>query len=126
MGTNYYHRYNHCDCCGRYDERHICKSMVTFRGYRPDSDWPDDFTGPLLTSWRQWKAELLAGGSVWNEYGDALDTAEFIAAVESTRPDSRRRQYDRVQENAYRHPGRPTDQDWLDGDGFSFYGGEFS
>jgi hypothetical protein len=28
MGTNYYSRRNRCDCCGRYDERHIGKSSA--------------------------------------------------------------------------------------------------
>lgn len=126
MGTNYYHRYAHCDCCGRYDERHICKSMVTFRGYRPDPDWPDEFTGPLLASWRQWKRELIdRGGQVWDEYGRQHDLAEFIAAVESTKPEHRRRQCDWVQEHAGDY-GTRGDRYWLDGDGFSFYDGEFS
>ena len=121
MGTNYYHRFNHCDCCGRYDERHICKSMVMFRGYRPAPDWPDEFAGPLLTSWRQWREALRQEGEVWDECGRQFDVQQFIAAVESTDPDSRRRQFEWVQAH-----GTVRDKDWLDGDGFSFYDGEFS
>lgn len=125
MGTNYYHRYDHCECCGRYDERHICKSLRTFRGYRPDPDWPDEFTGPLLATWQQWKAELLKGGEVWDEYGRREETAAFIEAVEATKPEHRRRQYDWMVEHA-RDYGLSLGRDWLDPEGFSFAEGEFS
>ena len=120
MGTNYYHRFGHCDCCGRYDERHIGKSMTMFRGYRPDPDWPGDTT-PTITSWQEWKAALRADGQIVDEYGREHDVEEFITAVEATDPDRRRRQFDWVQQY-----GATRDNDWLDADGFSFYAGEFS
>lgn len=124
MGANYYHRFGHCDCCGRYDERHICKSLVMFQGYRPDPDWPEDPT-PTLVTWEGWKLALRADGTVWDEYGREHDVESFIADVEATKPEYRRRQYDWVQENRYGY-GRDADSDWLDPDGFSFCNREFS
>ncbi len=121
MGTNYYHRYNACDCCGRYDERHICKSMLSFQGYRPAPDWPEDFTGPEVVSWKQWRSVIEASGEVWDEYGRKWDPAEFTAAVEATDPASRRRHYDWMVEH-----GMPLSRDWLDSDGFSFTTVDFS
>lgn len=125
MGANYYHRFAHCDCCGRYDERHIGKSLVMFRGYRPDPDWPDDFTGPVLASWQQWKEALSKEGEVWDEYGRQHDVQQFIADVESTDPVRRRRQYDWMQQHSAEY-FLELDHDWLDADGFSFTGREFS
>lgn len=120
MGTNYYHRSGHCDCCGRYDERHIGKSMVMFRGYRPDPDWPEDPTLTLVT-WEHWKAALRADGTIRDEYGREWDVNEFIAEVESTESRQRRRQFDWMEEHYSETPN-----DWLDPDGFSFCDREFS
>lgn len=120
MGTNFYHRYNHCDCCGRYDERHIGKNMTMFQGYRQDPDWPDPT--PEIVSWQQWKEILRTEGEVWDEYHRLWDLEAFISAVENTDPARRRRQYDWVM----RHRFTPKHLDWLDADGFSFHEGDFS
>lgn len=136
MGTNYYWRHNICSCCGRYDSMHICKSLVSFQGYFDEAEWDDERrefkpAPPLIVSWQQWKAKLRAGeGEVWDEYGDRLDTEQFIADVEATDADNRRRQYDWVVRNDglgyHREFGVVPRGEWLDPDGFSFYGGEFS
>jgi hypothetical protein len=123
MGTNYYHRFNACECCKRYDERHICKSMTSFQGFRPDPDWPDDST-VSITSWAGWKQKIRADGEVWDEYGRQWDVEQFIADVETTSPESRRRQYDWMVEHNHRYGG--LDHDWLDADGFSFTDTDFS
>lgn len=123
MGTNYYHRSNICTCCGRYDERHICKSMLSFQGYKRPVGEDASFTEVL--SWADWKQELLAGGEIWSEYGYQVDTDQFIRDVESRAVQDRRRQYDWVQENGNRYGERFRDRYWLDADGFSFYDGEF-
>lgn len=124
MGTNFFHHTNACEHCGRHDERHIGKSFRMFQGYRPDPDWPDDPT-PYLTSWQHWKAALLAGGEIWDEYGTRWDAEDFIARVEATEKSLRRRQYDAVAEHAKLH-GIAVRNDWIDGDGFSFCDLEFS
>jgi hypothetical protein len=122
MGTNYYHRYNSCEHCGRHDERHICKSLVMFRGYR-SSEWDDPPSEDLIVDWRTWKTVLRADGEVWDEYGRHVPTEQFIADVEDTDKAARRRQYDFMM----RHPGYGSSYtDWLDPDGFSFCDGEFS
>lgn len=134
MGTNYYWRHNACGTCDRYDEWHICKSRVSFRGRFEAPEWDEDTCSygpqrPVVVSWQEWKALLRGGGEVWDEHGVRLAAAAFIADVESTSRAARRRQYDWC----VAHPERVQNVDvvgdrgtWLDADGFSFYGGEFS
>lgn len=127
MGTNYYHRTSICECCDRYDEQHIGKSHIMFEAplyHDPANPYPPK---PAVRSWSEWKERLLAGGEVWDEYGDQHKVEDFIAAVESSSPEARRRQYDHVKRV------RPDmcdfeafDCDWLDADGFSFHAGPFS
>lgn len=121
MGTNYYHRFNHCDCCGRYDERHIGKNLTMFQGYRPDPYFPEEFTGPEITAWAQWKEVLRTEGEIWDEHGRQWDIDEFIAQVERTEKSTRRRQYDSIVDHYVDHR-----MDWIDADGFSFHEGEFT
>lgn len=130
MGTNFYHRTNICTCCNRYDERHICKSGVSFQGYRNDSQ--DMFLGPPvpptypreILSWADWKAVICEGGEVWDEYGTHWNVAEFLAYVEDSTREERGWQYQWVQEHR-NEPYTQHDRYWLDPDGFSFYDGEF-
>lgn len=137
MGTNYYWRHNICDCCHRYDEMHICKSLRSFRGYFGEREWSDEHrrmlpAPPLVVSWRQWRDKLRSAGEVWDEYGTRQDTEEFIARVEAVPLADRRRQHDWVVEHyppgvlGHRPVGVQPDGEWLDADGFSFYGGAFS
>lgn len=121
MGTNYSHRYNACDCCGRYEEAHVCKNLTSF-------SWlVDEHDNVLVASWAEWKSRLLAGGTVVDEYGVTHDTEKFIEQVEATTPEARRKHYDWLVDHGAGSVGvEPgTGVDWLDADGFSFYGGEF-
>lgn len=112
MGTNYYARTDVCECCGRGDERHICKSLTSFRGY-------SEFD-LKLRSWRDWKSFLQRDNiTVWTEYGEQIPVEKFIADVEATPREARERQTRWVLK--YHDPSR----DWLDAEGFSFHDGEF-
>lgn len=141
MGTNYFATYQHCECqCPACTERiHICKSLVSFRGYRQDPKdlemWPDD-TPPAspwgdIASWSDWRAVLLGEkpgpkiSGIVDEYGSQHEIAEFIARIDATEKEDRRRQYDAVQHYIGAFPP-DTSNYWLDPDGYSFYGGEFS
>ncbi len=136
MGTNYYWRHNICTCCHRYDEQHICKSLTSFQAYFGDAEWDDTTkqfgTAPaLIASWADWKSVLAGDGAVFDEYGDRIEVAQFIADVEATDPSARRRQYDWCCAHPRGMGIRALDQvvpggDWLDADGFSFYGADFS
>lgn len=136
MGTNYYWRHNICSCCARYDELHICKSFGTFRGHFSESEWDDKrrqfVYPPLIVSWAAWAEKLRSGGEVWDEYGRRHDTEEFIATAESVPAKRRRQHYDYCAEHhppgaiGYREKAVAPDGEWLDADGYSFYGGEFS
>lgn len=128
MGTNYYWVAPPCEHCGRSDDRlHICKTYTMFHG-----TFDEDAAGepiPKPVSWQQWKEHLrTAEGRIVDEYGREHDVEDFIAEVEATSPEARRWQYDWVASHP-RHghvigniePGA----DWLDEDGFSFYGASF-
>lgn len=136
MGANYYWRHDICSCCGRYDELHICKSLTSFQAQFAEAEW-DDLAKqyappePLAVSWSDWKDLIRKDGEVWDEYGHRQDVDDFIARVEATDPLSRRRQYDWCVNHPQDVPRRRIDRvgprgEWLDADGFSFYGGEFS
>lgn len=133
MGTNYYWESEPCGCCGHSSQRlHVCKSLVMFRGHFRKPDWDDDRSTPdvQLPSWVEWRRFLLnTPGRIVDEYGDVHDRHRFIERVEATGRDARRRQCDWVRFNS--PSGQVVDVpasglDWLDGDGFSFYGDEFS
>ncbi len=132
MGTNYSWRHNICECCGRYDELHICKSFRTFRGHFGE-EWNGRTMRSLpIVSWQGWKTKLLSGGEVWDEYGQRRNTDVFIEEVESVSPADRRKHHDYCVEHyppgaiGHRAVGVGPDMQWLCPDGFSFYGGEFS
>jgi hypothetical protein len=79
MGTNYYARYNACECCGRYDEAHIGKSMRTVRAHDGKSDLvPFIGSGYEYTEvlrFADWRTILtLPGVTVWDEYGEQVIT----------------------------------------------------
>lgn len=83
MGTNYYVRYNRCDCCGRYDELHMCKS---FRTYQAHWDLPHINPVGQITSVSDWLKLLeMPGVEVWDEYGDQHDPVEVRARISDSR-----------------------------------------
>lgn len=84
MGTNYYARFNNCDCCGRYDEAHICRSYATYRAYTNEWDNPlKDLYGEV-TSVADWLRVLaLPGVEVWDEYGRPVLTDQFVEYVKA-------------------------------------------
>lgn len=102
MGTNYYARYNACDCCGRYDSAHIGKSQYLVRIWPAalDPRWPDDAPENCLPgtrgetpirSFADWRAFLIPKievpktmsgrdvirmpppPTVWDEYGRQIE-----------------------------------------------------
>ncbi len=126
MGTNYFAMVDVCGCCGRpRAELHICKSLRIFRGYR-HVDFEVHHTpelGDELLSWEQWKGALRAPSvQVRDEYGRDVDTERFIADVEAVPVERRRHHYDVMMSEYPEHGG----DEWLDADGFSFCGREFS
>lgn len=104
----------------------------SLQGHR-DTDMPVD-------TWAKWKQIILLPTSkVVDEYGHEHDPAAFIAEVESTTVENRRRQYDWIrdhQDDEMRGwygvipegitPPANTGDEWLCPDGFSFNYREFS
>lgn len=121
MGTNYYHRFNLCSECGRYDERHIGKHSFgwefSFRGYK---QW-EDYKG--FRSWADWQRELAKGGKIFDEYGTEISRADFVAMVEATK--GKLSHYDEIL-NSPKYGASFLQDDWKDAEGWSFSATEFS
>jgi hypothetical protein len=81
MGTNYYHRTNICEHCGRYDETHIGKSSAGWVfGFQAIVNY--DNCGHDIATYAQWLERLKAGGKIVDEYNGELTVEEFIKVVE--------------------------------------------
>jgi hypothetical protein len=121
VGTNYYQRTNICECCGRYEERHIGKKSAgwefSFQGYNEDIE---------IYSWEDWKKVLKEKGKIFNEYGEEISYEEFVKLVE----DSKGGEYNgRLNTNHYDYcekDGCITNNDWKDPEGHSFSLSDFS
>jgi hypothetical protein len=133
MGTNYYAETAPCPAacehCSRATQVHICKSLINFRGYIPDPDWPDEpFDDRLgeIRDWATWRAVLRSPEvlRIVDEYGHEHDTEEFITSVEATSLVGRRRQYEWMSDHRYDEVARG--HEWIDPDGFSFSSSAFS
>ena len=114
MSTNYYLRYNICECCNRFDEIHIGKSSYKwrflFRGY-------DDFS-PVLQTYDQW-FEFIGDqlyrdtAEIVNEYGKIVQFGDFVEMVEDKQKDP---------ENKIHN----FDNNYVDVRGYNFSNREFS
>lgn len=132
MSTNYYWRRNICTCCDRYDELHVghfAGGGWSFQGYIPQPF--GDESHPLLTSWVLWKAELRKPGQLWSEHGYERPVEGFIEDIDAVPTKSRRRQYDWLKAHPESVDQSRLDRieagcDWLDEDGYSFHGGDFT
>lgn len=122
MGTNYYHRINICETCGRYDEHHIGKSSggwtFSFHGQRDDD--PDGLLGGKVVSIGDWR-QRLKFGPIFDEYGRHVDTEDFWELVEKKKDGKNHTEYCRKE-----HPRFYIQTCWLDDEGNSFSEGEFS
>lgn len=97
-----------------------------------------EFFDGSITTWQQWKNIILMGGTVVDEYGVVQDSLAFIAEVESTTVENRRRQWDYIRTHTKERgwiggcipegiePPLDTNDEWLCPDGFSFTFREFS
>ena len=123
MSTNYYHRYNICDLCERYDERHIGKSsggwQFSFRAYQNEN------LNLVIISWNDWKS-VLVKGKIFDEYGTEISYDDFIAKVESSK--GKQNHYDYVKDSPnYREYGmKPLEGCFKDSDNWDFSYEEFS
>lgn len=123
MSTNFYHRFNECECCGRYDERHIGKRSggweFSFRAYT------DEEGKPFAVSWQNWKA-ILKKGRIFDEYGKEVTYDEFVADVEESK--GKTNHYDYVKgAPQYREYGMDFLRgEFKDSEGWSFSGEAFS
>lgn len=121
MGCNYYHRTNICPLCERYDERHIGKSsggwQFNFQGYRDLSEETQ------IASYQDWLRELGKGGEIVDEYGGQLTLVEFRERVENRGEQNWRNHTLYCQEHFPEHARLYC---WLDLEGYSFTGCDFS
>ena len=127
MGTNYYFRTNICNCCDRYDEKHIGKSSAgwqfSFQGYSASNG--DDVE---ITSWEDWKSFILDNtGGIFDEYGKFYYFHEFIKLVEDKQKGTFNNEPNKNHYDYLKEEGRYSlDKDWKDEEGYSFTSSEFS
>jgi len=125
MGTNYYHRTNICDCCNRYDEKHIGKSSAgwqfSFQGYED---------APEILSYKDWLRVLWQSlmidktGKIFNEYNKEMSYDDFVEMVKK-KQSGPHNQYDEVQKEC-KERGYSIQNDWKDEEGYAFTFAEFS
>jgi hypothetical protein len=128
MGTNYYVKENHCECCKRYDTPlHIGKSSggwsFSFHGYRELG----------LISWPAWKFYLFStNATIVDEYGQDMPYAEFVEMIETVKAPGYmyKEGHQNLQHNEYgkKAPYKYFDakHDWDDDLGYAFGDKEFS
>jgi hypothetical protein len=109
MGTNYYHHIDVCECCGRAGEVvHVGKSSA---------GWTFTFQGTEeIRSYQDWLDAMEAdpASKILDEYGREISLEDFKAIVELKRDENRN------------HARDYPDGSWLDPDGHSFSGHDFS
>lgn len=119
MGTNYYTVKNICEHCHRHDrDLHIGKSSAgwtfSFQGYRAD------YHVPKIETYEQW-LDMLKEERIFDEYGEEITLAELKEIVEKKRSEpNNHTTYVEIH-----HPDHAKNC-WLDGQGNSFTGVEFS
>lgn len=148
MGTNYYWTPTNSLGFPSPCSLHIGKLsggwQFMFQGHTPESLkalWahrPDAHTLPsqhTLKSWKQWKALILSGGLVSDEYDNTLRAEDFIEMVQARSPG--KFWHDKPLQNhllvlredaRYRDDPRWHDEslNWLDSEGFCFSISSFS
>lgn len=135
MGTNYYLRYNICNCCNRYDELHIGKSSggwqflfhqvdedINSRDINPESILLDvSKTHVIIDSYQKWKRFIdrfvsdYEVAKIFDEYDNEIEPSELFNKIESNR--------DLL---SHYHNVKDDSNCFVDDDGHSFIKGEFS
>lgn len=129
MGTNYYLRYNECQCCGRYDEVHIGKSSFGWR-----FAWHGYTEAPAglhpIKSVADWR-DAIKKGTIYNEYGEKQDADTFIQTRLAIPRDGFKcpigaLESGRIYEQAYIEARLSSGEAWFSPEQEAFYGTEFS
>jgi len=142
MGTNYYIRYNLCNCCNRYDEIHIGKSSAGWQFsfhavddsdikmalFDPKDMLDDTDRHLIISSFQDWKSFIekyvikYKAAKIYNEYDELQDPIEFFKLIEAKRKEENNQaKYVMKSESSYRYRG-----DYVDDEGYSFSPGDFS
>jgi len=118
MKVNYYTGENYCESCKRFDK--FCHIGVAafghafiFRGY----------TWAKLESWQDWK-EYLKIKEIYDEFGDRVSYSWFVNYIETYKSP------DYVSEDNMKNISvnevALSIHDWIDDEGYSFRGQEFT
>lgn len=131
MGTNYYFRYNICDCCDRYDQLHIGKSSYGWkflfhavdeyidpRTLDPKEALLDnDDTRIVISSFQHWKKFIekfvseFKTAKIYDEYNCDIEPDEFFKMLNNKQGKSHYTE---------------TKSGFIDSEGYDFVDGEFS
>uniref|UniRef100_A0A6M3JPB9 Uncharacterized protein n=1 Tax=viral metagenome TaxID=1070528 RepID=A0A6M3JPB9_9ZZZZ len=108
MGSNFYHRTNLCDKCGRYDEEHIGKCSW---------GWSFSFHATEdIKTYKDWLEKFKQGGEIWDEEGEKFTIKEFKNLVkQKINGQNHAKLYKEKYQDCYNDP-----------EGHSFMKGEFS
>lgn len=105
MGTNFYFRFNMCDCCDRYDEIHIGKSSggwqflfqfvnqtINPKRLDPKSALLNEEKNILVVdSFKKWKTLIdryvveYKTAKIYNEYNEEVSASDLYELIESKR-----------------------------------------
>ena len=124
MGTNYYARYEICECCKRYEELHIGKSSAgwsfSFRGYS------EEYMLYGVKSFDDWKRVIKEHNmKIYDEYGNYITLDEFIGIVESKKGGENLFTYSKKNGVQSSIDLSVLERMWLDNEGNSFSDMEF-
>lgn len=137
MGTNYYIRYNICDCCDRYEEFHIGKSSygwqfsfqeinsgneINLKDLDPKTMLLDADDYVELKSFQDWKSFIekyvidFETAKIYDEYDEEIEPQTFFDMVR-----------DKQTTENKNHTVEVNDEySYLDSEGYSFSKGDFS
>ena len=127
MSTNYYWRYNICECCKRYDEVHIGRSSggwsFSFHALESYSK-----VGEIKSykAWLDFFKKQKGKGKMYDEYGRWVSMKKFKELVESKRDEKLNHTTYCLQSSDHATRAHAYENCFLDNEGHSFSCGEFS
>ena len=131
MGTNYYMRYDNCECCSRHEEIHIGKKsygwQFSFQAHNPEVSWapmgylgisdPKDF---LINSWKDWQRYLqMKEHKIFDEYDSHISFKDLKRIIEDSKKNLKN-----LNHTTECH-GMPFEASFYDKEGYSFSNSDF-
>ena len=146
MGTNYYIRYNQCDCCGRYNEFHIGKSslgweftfhsirdtMVLISSFDPKNALLNNHDYLIIESFQDWKQFIekyvikYKTVKIYDEYKDEKSARFLFDLIKSKQGGKNHAEYVNREYSSDSQGLQYNHGDYVDDEGYSFSPEDFS